>query len=179
MTNSFIFGLCANDCSLPSELRVQQLSGLGNLLRRSDSLEAILRLMAQDISATTEPKVFRRTIRKMRQVLPRLLDGQGPKNFWEEYCFVIQTDSWFCDAIEANVRDTLRYQIEDLSSLEKTALWIQTYAGEGYLSTPHDNICSVKNIPVSTLDIAEHLIPDLRDEAMNYENSNIRSLTGR
>ena len=177
MTNTVVFGLCANDCSLPPELRTQQLSGLENSLRRLDSLDAILRVIAQEISSSIEPKIFRRTIRKMRQLPPHLLVDQGLKNLWEEYCFAIQTENWFCDAIESDALDALEHQIDELSSLERTALWIQTYAGEEYLSTPHGDIRSMKSIPASTINIAKNLIPDLRNEAMNYENSNIRNLT--
>lgn len=111
---------------------------------------------------------------------PVLVEGLGPRNFWEELCIQIQRDDVFfyesnCD----RARPLLEEEVARLTDLERTALWLTTYEGEIYLDEPLGSVCVPKSLPISARDVAKHLVIQLRDEAMNYENATIRAMTGR
>lgn len=133
-----------------------------------------------EIASPAADRVVNRTIRLLRAMPPVLVEGLGPRNFWEELCIQIQRDDVFfyesnCD----RARPLLEEEVARLTDLERTALWLTTYEGEIYLDEPLGSVCVPKSLPISARDVAKHLVIQLRDEAMNYENATIRAMTGR
>lgn len=112
--------------------------------------------------------------------MPPIFTGRlGPKNLWEELCIQIQMGDDFFESNCDRARPLLEEEVARLTDLERTALWLTTYEGEIYLDEPLGSVCVPKSLPISARDVAKHLVIQLRDEAMNYENATIRAMTGR
>ncbi len=168
------------DDDLPEEVRQARLRDLEEERRRAELSAVLIRYFVVSISSAAEDAVIRRTIREMRKRPALLMDGQGPKNFWEEHCVRRQCDDEFaCDPFRLEVLRVLEKVIEGLPKCEQLALWLTTPRGELFLDYPEGSVRTVSEVPVSVAQTADHLARALDSEALDYGNANIRSMTGR
>lgn len=164
---------------LPDEVRQAMVRDLEEARWGAELGAVLIRYFAESISSDVEDAVIRRAIREMRK-RPALMDGQGPKNFWEEYCVSRQCDYEFgFEEFRLEVLRVLERVIEGLPKREQLALWLTTPRGELFLNYPDGPVRAVGEVPVSVAHTAEHLAGALDSEALDYENANIRSMTGR
>ncbi len=109
---------------------------------------------------------------------PGLLAGEGCKNFWDEYCVQIQRDELTFGAIyEETGRAALGQALKRLTTSDRLALWLETYAG-GCLRYDEESInLAVAAAAVKDLDIVNHLEGELNTAAQDYSNRWIRLMT--
>ncbi len=80
------------DDDLPEEVRQARLRDLEEERRRAELSAVLIRYLVESISSAAEDAVIRQVIREMRKRPALLMDGQGPKNLWEEHCVRRQCD---------------------------------------------------------------------------------------
>jgi hypothetical protein len=132
----------------------------------------------QCIAQRTEDVVVKRCIRFFQKSAPGLLEDHGAANLWDEICVQFQQDSDWIELCKEHIFKRLEVLVEKLSDEERLSLWLSTYWGECYLEYPEFERFNPEDVPVSSSQIAKHLIDAVCYEAMNYQNKRIRLLTG-
>ena len=139
----------------------------------------IERFIISKIADTATEKLIRRCIKKCQRAIPGVLSGHGVANLWDEICVQTQTNSCLYELYVDHVKDVLKTLIAGLTSVERLAVWLSTYAGECYQQDAEEQTFDSALRSVSDSDIAKHVTPKVFGEAMNYENRRIREMTGQ
>ena len=111
------------------------------------------------VSAAAE-EVCQRVTRKIIRDLQELKDvtfGDDSclTNAWEEICFQLQGEkSFYWDAYDLTVRQTIEGEVSRLAQYEREAVWLQTPAGEDW---DEDDEELRHPYPVADDDIVEYL----------------------
>lgn len=131
-----------------------------------------------------------RLIRRCQRQPIGLMGDTGLKNLWEEICIAIRTEHLLKDVYLSHLENHLNALIEELPALDQRTLWLMTYQGTEYATTPEkilgeepDKPCpSLKpsEWPVHTRKVAVEIInEDILHECFNYDNARIRAYEGR
>lgn len=159
---------------------IEHLRELCRLAGASQTTATVGWYFIQSIADATADTLIKRLIRTMQRSIPGLLADQGAKNLWDELCAQVQNDdSPFSELYSEHVLKLLGKLASELSESERLAVWLVTYQGECFLDQAHEKIRVPAEVPVNNNEIADHLLQDVLNEAMNYENSRIRVMTGR
>lgn len=145
--------------------------------------------------------LVKRLIRKCQKHPVGLLGNAGLKNLWEEICIAIRNDHPMKSLYEAHLQNHLNDLVMALPAIDQQTLWLVTYPGTEYATSPewpHAMELVQKNLPLDTKPnlpwpsitpsdwpwdtrrIAIEIINDsVLEECFNYENAQIRAYEGR
>ncbi len=136
------------------------------------------------LAETVCRRVTRKVIRELQRMGPEtcggsLLSGEdsGLKTVWDEICVQVQGEESFSwGAYETTVASLVDGLAEELSDLEREAVWLQTPQGEDWYVDDEDQ----RNpYPVSNTDIEEYLRKLVLDAAADWTNPQIRTFLDR
>lgn len=134
--------------------------------------------------------LVQRLIRRCQKQSVGLLEQAGLKNLWEEICIAIRTDHPMRNHYEFQMEDHLNALITALPAIELQTLWLTTYRGIEYATSPEwipgeqpdPPWPSLKPCewPLDTRKIAIEIISDdMLYKCVNYDNARIRAYEGR
>ncbi|MDY7580091.1 hypothetical protein RGU70_17415 [Herbaspirillum sp. RTI4] len=160
----------------------------------------LYRSVLQDQAVQLCELLTKRLIRKCQSEKPGLMEGQGINNLWEEICVSMRMDSWLEEAYLDHLEGHLTALVDALPLGNKQMLWLMTYDGVTYATSPEwsvgytsqENVIDMeeppdkpwpsikpKDWPINSRRIAREIIQDnVLYECFNYDNHRIRACTG-
>lgn len=152
-------------------------------------------LLEQHADAICE-KLTKRLIRQFQSQVSILKADVGLKNRWEEICVSVREDSVWSSIYEEDMEVTMQALIEALPSIEQQTIWLMTYDGVCYATSPEwypPEIISesdfsfdeksekpltardAKNWPINNRHIARQVLEEyVQPACWNYENARTR-----
>lgn len=96
----------------------------------------VYRSMLQQHADAICEKLTKRLIRQFQLQASILKAGAGLKNMWEEICVSLREDSIWGSIYEENLEMKMLALIEALQPIEQQTIWLMTYDGVGYATSP-------------------------------------------
>ena len=134
--------------------------------------------------------LVQRLIRRCQKQPVGLLGDGGLKNLWEEICIAIRIDHPMRNLYESHLEDHLNALVMALPAIDQQTLWLMTYQGTEYATSPEwipgeqpslpGPSLKPSEWPVDTRKVATEIInDDVLYECVNYDNARIRTYEGR
>lgn len=96
----------------------------------------VYRSMLQQHADAICEKLTKRLIRQFQLQASIFKADAGLKSMWEEICVSLREDSVWSSIYEENLELTMQALIEALPSIELQTIWLMTYDGVGYATSP-------------------------------------------
>ena len=96
-----------------------------------------LKNIISEIAESECNRICRKTIRSLQKMTEGMQSGDdsGLKNIWDEICVQVQSQySFFWDAYLETINITIAYDVEQLDTPLKRAIWLQTQSGMDWTS---------------------------------------------
>ena len=135
--------------------------------------------------------LVQRLIRRCQKQSVGLSENDGLKNLWEEICIAIRIEHPMRSLYESHLQDHLNALVKALPAIDQQTLWLTTYQGTEYATSPEWIPGNEKPAPpwpslkpsewpLDTRKIAVEIInDDVLYERVNYDNARIRAYEGR
>ena len=142
----------------------------------------------------------KRLIRKCQSEVIGLKSDTVLKNLWEEICVSLREDSVYSPLYEEHLENRMTTLVDALPPIERQILWLMSYDGVGYATTPDPTYTKMllennlpfdtfsdkpkpstnpQNWPIDSSRLAREIIQDyVKYECGNYQNARIRACTG-
>ncbi len=135
--------------------------------------ESVLSAMADAVTR----RAAKRVVKRLRAHPPQHSgDDSGLVNVWEEVCVQVQgEESIFWALYQEFVDDAVELECDNMTALEKQAVWLQTDAGFEWACDVAEDL---HEIPVIQDDICEYVRSEVYGAAANEKSRRVQNYLG-